>query len=118
MLAAIAFAAASIQLYGRLWFELERLNVPAAEIQLLTIRLEVVLLLDACDSKTWQVFLSPDERVTLETTLRTILDIIAVPRPARTVIHRAQDCLFDAVVEQCQRYRAALPANERERLAG
>jgi hypothetical protein len=125
----MAFAAASIQLYSRLWWELERLQAPALdrgggtgsafEMQLLTFRLEVVLLLDACDSRAWQAFLRPDERLTLETILRTVLDLIAVPLPAlgRAVIHRAQDWLLDAVIDQFERSHEAPRSAERERLA-
>jgi hypothetical protein len=115
-----AAAAASIQLYSQLWFELERFNVPTLELQLLIFRLEVVLVLEGCRSEAWQALLRPEERLTLETTLRTLLEILAVapPVPGRPAIERAQDWLFDAVIDQYEQCRAAPPIGERQRLAG
>jgi hypothetical protein len=115
-----AAAAASIQLYARLWFDLERFNVPTLELQLLTFRLEVVLVLEGCNSKAWRAFLRPEERLTLERTLQSLLEIIAAPLPmaGRMAIDRAQDLLFDALIDQCEQCRKAPLAGERERLAG
>jgi hypothetical protein len=49
-----------------------------------------------------------------------LLEILAVapPVPGRPAIERAQDWLFDAVIDQYEQCRAAPPIGERQRLAG
>jgi|HubBroStandDraft_5_1064220.scaffolds.fasta_scaffold260419_2 hypothetical protein len=124
------FAAATIKLYSRLWFELEQFNVPlvgcgratqpaALELQLLRFRLEVIVLLDRCDCTAWRTMLSPEHRLALQATLKALLELVDVPLAAleRDLIAGAQNWLLDAVLSQWRECCAAPAPGVRERLA-
>ena len=106
-----ARAAATIQLYGRLWLELEALcgslHEPegrgardAIDLRLEMIRLELVLLLDACDSARWRSMLRPEHLAALRADLHVVLEsLAAADSPGFDAILAAQNRLFDAVVD-------------------
>ena len=105
-------AEALIELCGRIWLELEHLvhlhgrsrtpeNSPldlAAE----TLRLELLLIVDACESASWVLMLDPDVRRCLIAMSRDVLAIIAVGSNELTlgVIECAQDRVFDEALIQ------------------
>jgi len=107
------YAAASIQLYSRLWADLEVLSDQLAattdqspdviELRLEMFRLELVVLLDNCDSARWRSMLSPEHRLVLRATLEDLLATLAVPLDAlgRAVVFQAQNRVFDAVLSRC-----------------
>ena len=108
-----AYAAASIQLYSRLWADLEVLSDQLAattdqppdviELRLEMLRLELIVLLDNCRSARWRSMLSPEHRLVLRATLEDLLATLAVPPDAfgRAVIFQAQNQVFDAVLSRC-----------------
>ena len=111
-----AYAAASIHLYSRLWRELEELSdhlgattgqddsrTGQHDMELVTFRLEVALLLDACDGTRWQSLLLPEQRLILRKTLTQLLDTLSVPSDALGLVnlYSAQNQLYDAVRGQC-----------------
>jgi len=115
MRAAGAYASAAIHLYSRLWMELEHMGVLFAgdcrpgsiERRLVTFRLELIVLLDACDSARWRALLLPRERLLLRASVQNLLDALALPfellGPA--AFTTAQDRLFDSVLEICAQPR-------------
>jgi hypothetical protein len=96
-----AFSVACIELYGRLWVELDGLlgcdEKKAERLEIL--RLEIHLLLNGCERARWQTMMSTSQRDALRTTLLNVLlalDIDAEQMSA-DVIASAQNCLFDAL---------------------
>src|SRR5580658_529311 len=101
-----AFAAACVELFSRLWAELNALSAtpgppraPSAEI----LRLELVLVLDACRSARWRMLLDRSQRLSLQYLLRDVLDALnswsgEFPCPP---IEWAQNRLLDALLEHC-----------------
>jgi hypothetical protein len=105
------YSSALTGLLCHLWLELERiivgLNVfdtpPAssrAEHQMEVFRLEVLLLLDACNSLRWQSLLRPQQRLGLRATLHSLLRTLSGPRdvPDSEIIGEAQNQLFDSLL--------------------
>ena len=115
------YAAAAIELYSRMWLALERLTtrLPAAEdseprgsavepeMRLVTLRLELIVLLDACDSASWRLLLAQDERRELRATLESVLGMLAGPSEGGWHLMQAQNRLIDAVLRQHAVSRAA-----------
>lgn len=102
------YAVAAIELYSRLWLALERLascgddDGPRIEIALVILRLELVVLLDACDSPLWRSMLRAEHRIQLRATLKSVLRILSARSDDRgTALSDAQDRLLDAVLAQC-----------------
>ena len=104
-----AFAAACIELFSRLWVELNALSAtadpahaPSAEI----IRLELILVLDACRSARWRMLLDISQRLSLECLLRDVLDALnsSSDELPGTPIEWAQNRLLDALLEHCAIY--------------
>jgi hypothetical protein len=98
-----AYSAACVELFWRLWVELEcaaeRVSRSRAEV----LRLELALLLDACRSERWRLLLSISQRLSLQSTIEDVLDALnssaeTVPRDA---IAWAQNRLLDAVLDHC-----------------
>lgn len=99
------YAAASIELYVRLWLELERLIESAprrCDVGLEMLRLELLLLLDACDCPHWQSILSTRQRLELRSTVEGVLRALgAASHPGGCGgIAEAQNRLLDAVLTQ------------------
>jgi hypothetical protein len=106
-----AYTTACAQLFARLWAALEPLASPAlappATLATLTLRceilrLELVVLIDACESAAWHTLLSLPQRSTLQATLQGVLDILSgCPEiPSEAAVARAQDELLDAILHQ------------------
>ena len=109
---AAVFAVAFTELCGRIWLELERLSqqlepsaLPDASCELVllpaaTLRLELLVMLDACDSPRWRAMLATDQRRNLRLMLTDVLEAIAVTPEdlTRHLIERAQDRLLDVGV--------------------
>ena len=109
---ASAYTAAAIELYSRLWAELEPLSelVAAArlasgprerlELALVVLRLELVVLLDACDSRALRSMLLGEHRLELRATLESVLAILAAPAAGGwpAALAHAQNRLLDAVI--------------------
>lgn len=109
----IPFAAALVELCARIWLELERLaewservSAPAESPKLLlkaeTLRLELLLLLDSCDSAFCRSLLDAEQRQILR---RLVLDVLAAIEFApdgleRSAIEQAQDSLLGEVQAQ------------------
>jgi hypothetical protein len=106
-----ACAAASVLLYSRLWWELESIylaltqwpnthELHCAEDRIMVFRLEVLFVLEACDSPRWRSMLRPGECSALQTTLDTVLKTLDVPscHMDGALIGSAQNLLFDAVL--------------------
>ena len=110
-----AFAVACIQLYSHLWTELElvvasRESVSAshpppatAAIRLQILRLELIVILDACDGMLWRTHLNSVQLRSLQGILGAVLDALASADGERWAasIEQAQDHLLDAVLDQC-----------------
>jgi hypothetical protein len=107
------YAAALIELCGRIWAELESLadlweqsDIADAPSVLLmsaaTLRLELLVMLDSCDSVLWRSLLEYGQRQNLRSMLIDVLETIAVTPDLlkRQVIERAQDRLLDEVFTQ------------------
>ena len=95
-----AYSVACINLFWRLWVELERVST-AEDAEIL--RLELILLLDACRSERWRLELDICQRLSLHSTIEEVLDALnsaseVVPQPA---IGWAQNRLLDAALEHC-----------------
>ena len=112
---ATACIAATIELYSRLWRELERsfdvfarraeftVGADESDSPLVVLRLEIFILLDACDSQEWQSLLGTDRRLALRTALESLLRTLAALQAERDpccVLARAQNQLLDAVLAQ------------------
>jgi hypothetical protein len=112
-------AAASPNIYSRtligllcaLWLELERMISElgvldtqyarsGAENEMEIFRLEVLVLIDACDSLRWQSLLNPRQRQELRATLQSLLRTLPIPRDLRDIeiIGHAQNQLFDSLL--------------------
>lgn len=119
------FAAACIDLYSRLWLELEQLGErltagdrsgSAVELKtrLAILRLELIVLLDACASARWQSMLGRQQRVELRSMLERLLRTLATPFDAvdGSLLADAQNQILDAVLTLCDvpenRTRAAV----------
>jgi hypothetical protein len=115
-----AYADACIELFSRLWVELDAVFatddpmrsagfIPAPRVE--TLRLELILLLDACRSTRWRAQLDSSQRHFLLSILNHILDALNASREGvlRGPIESAQTRLLDAIQEQC----AALSATSR-----
>jgi hypothetical protein len=107
-MSASAYVVASIELYSRLWLALERLAVsddddPARiETALVILRLELVVLLDACDSPSWRSMLDAEHRIQLQATLKSVLRTLSERLDDwRGDVSDAQNRLLDAVLTQC-----------------
>jgi hypothetical protein len=106
-----AFAVTCIQLYGRLWAELEALFAPEeadprnpaqqAGERLQILRLEIHLLIHACNTTSWQWLLSACQRSALKSVLQDVLLAVDTdaPQVPGHMIALAQNRLFDAVRE-------------------
>jgi hypothetical protein len=109
-----AYAEAVIELCGRIWWELEylaqlcdRTATPDNSKFLFTaatLRLELLVIMDSCESASWASILMRDERQTLCSMLNEVLGAIALAPNELTRVHIecAQDRLFDEVMEQCR----------------
>ena len=112
-LSTLPFAAALVEVCARIWLELERLaesservSAPAESPKLLlmaeTLRLELLLLLDSCDSAFCRSLLAAEQRRILR---RLVLDVLAAIEFAadgleRSAIEQAQDRLLGEVQAQ------------------
>ncbi len=113
-----AYGAACIELYSRLWAELDVLSAPedAEALQSAMIerseilRLEVQLLIDACDTARWRLLLNTAQRHSLKSTLHDVLLTFGMCTGpiSSDAIASAQNCLLDAVLEHCVRDCRAL----------
>jgi len=88
---------------------------PATAVQSEILRIEIHLLIDACDTIRWRLLLSPPQRQDLKATLQDVLldlgecagDLPVDP------IASAQNCLLDAVLRHCaSRCPAPTPMRE------
>lgn len=101
----LAYAAACIRLFSRIWEELESLATAEplrlSSLSLEILRLDLILLIDACDSRRWQLELTAYQRMSMRTVLVEVLDRLdaAVDDASRQCISEAQNCLLDAVLE-------------------
>jgi hypothetical protein len=107
-----AFSIACIQLFSRLWTELERplaaddgsLAASCArrdETYVEALRLELILLLDACRSARWRMQLTYSQRHVIRSLTDDVLGALNASSdgiPSRTSIEGAQNRLFDAVL--------------------
>jgi hypothetical protein len=104
---------AVVELSARLWSDLEYLvklretdSLEDAESTFLwgpaRVRLELLVLLDACNSRRWRSFLAPGKRRELRNFLIGVLDAIDVAPDGltRQVIGEAQNRLLDEVLSQ------------------
>jgi hypothetical protein len=110
-----AFAVACIQLYSQLWEELDLVaasvgagnashSPPAlAALRLQILRLELIVLIDACDGTLWRTLLNSVQLRSLKPILQGALDAVAGAggEDWTASIGRAQDQLLDAVLDQC-----------------
>ena len=109
-----AFAIASIQLYTGLWSELDLLvtscqcdasPLPAdtATVRLEILRLELIVIIDACDGGCWRSRLHSAQLQSLKATLEHALTALAcaVGDDLTVSIERAQDHLLDAILDLC-----------------
>lgn len=104
-----AYAVASIELFSRLWVELDTLLAtdghrhsagltPAPRVQVL--RLELILLLDACQSTRWRAQLDTIQRLSLQSIFDEILHALNTSSEEeilRGPIESAQNRLLDAI---------------------
>jgi hypothetical protein len=105
-------AEALIELCGRIWLELEHLahlngrsGTPensSLDLAAETLRLELLLIMDACESASWVFMLEPDVRHRLFAMSRDVLAILAVGSNELTlgIIECAQDRVFDEALIQ------------------
>jgi len=102
-----AFAAACIELFSRLWAELNALSATAGSARADEIlRLELILVLEACRSARWRMLLDISQRLSLECLLRDVLDALnSSPEEFPcTEVEWAQNRLLDALLEHCAIY--------------
>jgi hypothetical protein len=105
------YSGALIGLLCRLWLELEGIvgelsarDMPhascGAENQMEIFRLEVLVLVDACDSLRWQSLMNSHQRLGLRATLHTLLRTLTGPRDLSDseIIGHAQNQLFDSLL--------------------
>ncbi len=106
-----AFAAAAVQLYSRLWGDLECLGELCAEGQycsgqpglercVLMLRLELTLLLESCQSGSWSALLPGSQLDSLRVTLEPVALMVGHATDALQphMIARAQNRLLDEVL--------------------
>jgi hypothetical protein len=111
-----AYASAAILVYTGLWRDLEEVYerlTPSTDDdddadaddgpmmrRMTIVRLEISILLDACESLRWRSMLGAGERSALHATLKSVLDTLDVPsaRLSRTVLGAAQNQLFESVM--------------------
>jgi hypothetical protein len=108
-----AFAVACIELFSRLWVELDSTcgvldSMRVGSISLVSERveilhLELILLLDACRSARWRTLLDTPQRLSLQLLLDDVLTALnhASNEIRRGPIESAQNRVLDALVEQC-----------------
>ena len=90
-----AYATATIELFSRLWHELEKLNnaarsssAPARiETRLLALRLELHLLAETCDSSRWRVMLASTQQEELKSVIERVLRAVATAPLQQAVLH-------------------------------
>lgn len=113
-----AFALASIELFSRLWAELDTVLAPdecqaqdfvqpGAVERVEILRLEIHLLINACELARWRMLLTTVQRYALKSTLQSVLlaldcDPKQVPgqisgQISVDAVTSAQNCLFDAI---------------------
>jgi hypothetical protein len=102
-----AYDIACIELFSRLWQELEHAfatiecdALGVAEI----LRLEIHLLSEGCDCARWRLLLSESQQLSVRSTLQDVLLILDV-HPADfpwEALGVAQNRLFDAVIRHCE----------------
>jgi len=122
-----AYAGACIELFSRLWGELESI-VPLASVRgdkdgsscvrrLEILRLELVVLQDACRSTRWRMVLDGEQRRGLERLVGEALDALTTgfDEAPLQAIARVQNCLLDAVLEQRLRVENRQPGTARRR---
>jgi len=104
-----AYAVAAIELFSRLWVELDTLLAtdghrhsagltPAPRVQVL--RLELILLLDACQSTRWRAQLDTIQRLSLQSIFDEILHALNTSSEeeiSRGPIESVQNRLLDAI---------------------
>ena len=124
------YSVACIELFWRLWLELERiLAVPEATqsssrdlaswTRAEMLRLQLALLLDACQSERWRLLLNISQRLSLESTIEDVFDALnssseIVPQDA---IAWAQNRLLDAILEHCAAHAYPIGAKAMHRAA-
>jgi hypothetical protein len=109
-----AFDAACIELFSRLWVELNSISAGADPMrtslaglssghQIEILRLELILVLDACRSARWRTLLDKSQRLCLECLLRDVLDALnsSSEEIPCAPIAWAQNRLFEALLEHC-----------------
>jgi hypothetical protein len=105
-----AYACACIQLFSLIWDGLAMLHAwsvsPASSgaiAQSEIIRLELVLLIEANESSAWRALLNEPQRSALRLLFKELLDTLSACMgvPPKAALERAQDRLFDAVLEHC-----------------
>jgi hypothetical protein len=99
-------AGAAIELHSRLWQEIEDVGVgvraeDVTERRLLALRLELHLLLEACDSARWRALLTTSARSELRSVLERVLR--AVESSDVVALMQAQNVLLAAVLALCER---------------
>jgi hypothetical protein len=113
-----AYTTACAQLFARLWAALASLAPPepapppprtALTLRCEILRLELVVLIDACESPAWHALLSLPQRSALKATLQGVLEILTGGSeiPGEAAVDRAQDELLDAILEQIEAQGAA-----------
>jgi hypothetical protein len=83
------------------------------------LRLELALLLDACQSERWRLLLNISQRLSLESTIEDVFDALnssseIAPQDA---IAWAQNRLLDAVLEHCAAHAYPIAAQALHRAA-
>jgi hypothetical protein len=109
-----AFAFASIQLCTHLWEELELLvvscgvreppsRIAGAAIAGEILRLELVVMIDACDGAHWRAGIHGSQLRSLKATLEEVLDALGTATGEHQVasFEQAQDCLLEAIFDYC-----------------
>jgi hypothetical protein len=115
-----AYARACIELYSRLWAELERLQLvdtrPPLHGQIL--RLEIHLVQQYCDTWRARSLLSAPQRITLQHTLADVLARLGASGHEidAAAAASAQDRLLDAVLEHCAALRREVAPAQIERI--
>ena len=108
------FAAATIELSTRLWVELNTVHsareamedgraLPPPAMRLEALRLELIVLLDHCATR-WTTQLDHWQRGWLVSVVSDVLAALndsADERPSDESLERAQNRLFEAILEQC-----------------
>ena len=108
------YSVACIELLQRLWMELERVHVAERATRLHgggftsrlpaeMLRLELAVLLDACQSERWRRLLDISQRLSLMLTIREAFDALSLASEIvlQDVIAWVQNRLLDAILEHC-----------------